>query len=169
MELVFGFEYLDIKRTVWCKVLHCPSSQDGLMVLRSNNETWCIFNSTVDTMNVTCLTTIIFSSCVSYVWLCGQLFLKTLGSLQIVCHLLQWTEVLLYFVGYILYFIIQGTFVNPPPTLFSHKAVLISQHSLQASSYNHLFILSAPFLSRTIRNPTTPCLYIQMHCLLRIS
>lgn len=34
MELIFRFEYLDVKGTVWSEVLHCPGSQDGLMVLR---------------------------------------------------------------------------------------------------------------------------------------
>lgn len=33
MELIFRFEYLNIKGAVWGKVLHCPGSQDGLMVL----------------------------------------------------------------------------------------------------------------------------------------
>lgn len=33
MELIFWFEYLNIKGAVWGKVLHCPGSQDRLMVL----------------------------------------------------------------------------------------------------------------------------------------
>lgn len=34
MELIFRFEDLNIEGAVWGKVLHCPGSQDGLMVLK---------------------------------------------------------------------------------------------------------------------------------------
>lgn len=33
MKLIFRFEYLNVKWTVWSKVLDGPGSQDGLVVL----------------------------------------------------------------------------------------------------------------------------------------
>lgn len=38
MELIFRFEYLDVKRAVWSEILHCPGSQDGLMVLTGSRH-----------------------------------------------------------------------------------------------------------------------------------
>lgn len=38
MELIFWFEYLDVKRAVWSEILHCPGSQDGLMVLTGSRH-----------------------------------------------------------------------------------------------------------------------------------
>lgn len=46
MELILRFEYLHIKRAVWCKVLHCPSSQNGLMVLGEKESKIYLYGST---------------------------------------------------------------------------------------------------------------------------
>lgn len=34
VELVLWLQNLDVKRTIWSKVFHCPGSENGLMVLR---------------------------------------------------------------------------------------------------------------------------------------
>lgn len=52
MELIFRFEYLNIKGAVWGKVLHCPGSQDCLMVLVKKGAFLHLLRATKSTIRV---------------------------------------------------------------------------------------------------------------------